>query len=117
MKAHSVALVCVVASLVGCGGDGSVAPPACLAPAPLRNLRDPRAPDVFIRFKPGIDVNAAMSRMSIALGIPSLALGGSTTGFLAEAPTAEQIAVIRCDVAVESLEWVVVGTPLTRLPR
>src|SRR5689334_18704436 len=106
-----------VVAIAACGASNPVAPVSavCASPAPIRNTRDPRAPDIFVSFKPGVDGSAAVARLQGLFPFTVLWEPSTQAGFLA-ALTDRQIASIRCDTAVAFLEWNSMGSVGARSP-
>jgi hypothetical protein len=66
MRIDLIAKILLILPLVGAFSGGcaiEAATPACSNPARLEGHRDPRAPGLFIAFKPGVEPTAAARRM------------------------------------------------------
>ncbi|HEY4218734.1 MAG TPA: hypothetical protein VGM67_16445 [Gemmatimonadaceae bacterium] len=106
-----VCLACVTLATLSCSAS-TVEPPAgtCKSPAPIRNSPDPNLPSIYVGFKTGVDGPAAIGRLTDELGFTVEWIPTGSSGFLTTL-TDQQIAVVRCDAAVDFVEWSVVGTP------
>lgn len=109
--------VCALAALAACGAADAGAPAAvgCSSPAPIRNTRDSRAPQIFVGFRPGVDGSVAIARLQTQFQLEVLWQPTAQTGFLTSL-TDPQITSIQCDSAVAYLEWNVLGSLGARSP-
>lgn len=98
-------------TLAACGSD-AVSPdldlrgertPACSNPAPLLGTRDPRAPNLLVLFKPGIDPAVETARLAAAHGFTATHIYIAFGGFAAPLSPAATAAV-RCAPSVQLVE-------------
>ncbi|MCU0617950.1 MAG: hypothetical protein MUD17_12830 [Gemmatimonadaceae bacterium] len=98
-------------TLAACGSD-AVSPdldlrgertPTCSNPAPLLGTRDPRAPNLLVQFKPGVDPAAETARLAAAHGFSATHVYLEFAGFAAPLSPAATAAV-RCAPSVQLVE-------------
>lgn len=110
-------LLLTFVALAACDAGNHVAPDAgvCVSPAPIRNVRDPQAPAIFVTLKTGVDGSATIARLEGQLDFTVIWEPTGQGGFLANL-TDRQISLVQCDTAVAFLEWGVVVSVGSRAP-